>query len=138
MENRRIAVLGLAFNNDTDDVREAASLRVIDEELVNNSASVSAYDPMAIENARKVLPRQVEFATDSRSCLKGADCCILMTERDEFRQLKPRVFRTLMRTPNIVDARRIRCQGDFQGFNDLAVGLGATMPPTPVLATPSK
>src|SRR6266571_9483833 len=123
LENRRIAVLGLAFKKDTDDVREAASLRVI-EELVNNSASVSAYDPMAIDNARKVLPRQVELATDSRSCLKGAECCILMTEWDEFRQLEPRAFKTLMRTPNIVDARRIRRQGDFQGFNYLAVGLG--------------
>ena len=136
LENRRIAVLGLAFKKDTDDVREAASLRVI-EELVNNSASVSAYDPMAIENARKVLPQQVELATDSRSCLKGAECCILMTEWDEFRQLKPRAFKTLMRTPNIVDARRIRRQGDFQGFNYLAVGLGAAGPPIPVRATPS-
>src|SRR5438309_4763139 len=72
LENRRIAVLGLAFKTDTDDVREAASLRVI-EELVDNSASVSAYDPMAIENARKVLPQQVELARDSRSCLKGAE-----------------------------------------------------------------
>src|SRR5256885_1129649 len=98
----------------------------------------SAYDPMAIENARKVLPQQVELATDSRSCLKGAECCILMTEWDEFRQLKPRAFKTLMRTPNIVDARRIRRQGDFQGFNYLAVGLGATMSPKPVLAAPSK
>src|SRR5205807_5147495 len=79
LENRRIAVLGLAFKKDTDDGKEAASLRVI-EELVDHSASVSAYDPMAIENARKVLPQQVELARDSRSCLKGAECCILMTE----------------------------------------------------------
>src|SRR2546430_15030401 len=105
---------------------------------VNNSASVSAYDPMAIENARKVLPRQVEFATDSRSCLKGAECCILMTEWDEFRQLEPSAFKTLMRTPNIVDARRIRRHGDFQRFNYLAVGSWATGPPIPVPAAPSK
>jgi len=124
LENRRVAVLGLAFKKDTDDIREAASLRVI-EELVKNSASVSAYDPMAMKNASKVLSPKVEFATDAMSCLKGADCCILMTEWDEFRELKPREIKTAMRTPNIVDARRVLDQDDLQGFNYLAVGLGA-------------
>ena len=124
LENRRVAVLGLAFKKDTDDIREAASLRVI-EELVKNSASVSAYDPMAMKNASKVLSPKVEFATDALSCLKGADCCILMTEWDEFRELKPREIKTAMRTPNIVDARRVLDQDDLQGFNYLAVGLGA-------------
>src|SRR5207253_5770483 len=61
LADRRVSVLGLAFKKDTDDVREAASFRVIDQ-LVKKGASVCAYDPMATENARKVLSDRVEFA----------------------------------------------------------------------------
>ena len=124
LTDRRVSVLGLAFKKDTDDVREAASLRVIDQ-LVKKNARVSAYDPMAIETARKVLPGTVEFARDYKSCLAGSDCCILMTEWDEFRRLKPSVLKSIMKTPNIVDARRILDADDFREFNYLAVGLGA-------------
>jgi UDPglucose 6-dehydrogenase len=124
LDNRRVSVLGLAFKKDTDDVREAASLRVIDQ-LVKKGANVAAYDPMATPNARKVLPEQVEFAEDYKSCLAGADCCILMTEWDEFRRLKPGELKSIMKSPNIIDARRILDQNDFRDFNYLAVGLGA-------------
>ncbi|MBO0889145.1 UDP-glucose/GDP-mannose dehydrogenase family protein [Candidatus Bathyarchaeota archaeon] len=124
LADRRVSVLGLAFKKDTDDVREAASLRVIDQ-LVKKNARVSAYDPMAIETARRVLPGTVEFAKDYKSCLAGSDCCILMTEWDEFRRLKPSLLKSIMKSPNIVDARRILDADDFREFNYLAVGLGA-------------
>ncbi len=126
LNDRRIAVLGLAFKKDTDDIREAASIRVIDQ-LLKNGASVSAYDPMATENARKVLPEQVSFATELGGCVKGTDCCIVMTEWDEFRKLSPRDLRT-MNAQNIVDARRILDRSKFQGFNYVAVGLGSAKP----------
>ena len=125
LDNRRIAVLGLAFKKDTDDMREAASLRVIDE-LLKNGASVSAYDPMALETARRVLPEKVELLPDAISCLRRADCCIVMTEWDEFRRLKPSDYKSTMKAPNIVDARRIIKRDDFEGFNYLAVGLGTS------------
>jgi UDPglucose 6-dehydrogenase len=125
LDNRRIAVLGLAFKKDTDDIREAPSLRVIDE-LLKDGASVSAYDPMALENARRVLSEKVELMDDAISCLKGADCCILMTEWDEFRRLKPNDYKSSMKAPNIVDARRIIKRDDFDEFNYLAIGLGSS------------
>ena len=123
LDNCRIAVLGLAFKKGTDDMREAASVRVIDE-LLKNGAKVSAYDPMAVENARRILGDRVELMQDAISCLKGADCCIVMTEWDEFRKLKPSDYKSNMKTLNIVDARRIIKRDDFDGFNYLAVGLG--------------
>ena len=123
LDNRRIAVLGLAFKKDTDDMREAASIRVIDE-LLKNGARVSAYDPMALENARRIMGDKVELMPDAVSCLKGADCCIVMTEWDEFRKLKPNDYKTSMNSPNIVDARRVIKREDFDGFNYLAIGLG--------------
>ena len=123
LDNCRIAVLGLAFKKDTDDMREAASLRVIDE-LLKNGARVSAYDPMAVEKARRILGDRIELMQDAISCLKDADCCIVMTEWDEFRKLKPSDYKSNMKTLNIVDARRIIKRDDFDGFNYLAVGLG--------------
>jgi UDPglucose 6-dehydrogenase len=125
LNNSRIAVLGLAFKKDTDDMREAASIRVIDE-LLKSGASVSAYDPMALETARRVLPERVELLPDAISCLKGADCCIVMTEWDEFRRLKPSDYKSSMKAWNIVDARRIIKRDNFEGFNYLAVGLGTS------------
>ena len=123
LDKRRIAVLGLAFKKDTDDMREAASIRVIDE-LLKNGARVSAYDPMALENARRILGDKVDLMPNAISCLKGADCCIVMTEWDEFRKLKPNDYKTSMNAPNIVDARRVIKRDDFDGFNYLAIGLG--------------
>ncbi len=61
---------------------------------------------------------------DAISCLKGADCCILMTEWDEFRRLRPSDYKSSMKAPNIVDACRIIKRDDFGEFNYLAVGLG--------------
>jgi UDPglucose 6-dehydrogenase len=106
-------------------MREAASLRVIDE-LLKNGASVSAYDPMAVDNARRILGDRVELMQDAISCLKGADCCIVMTEWDEFRKLKPSDYKSNMKTLNIVDARRIIKGDDFDDFNYVAVGLGTS------------
>jgi UDPglucose 6-dehydrogenase len=123
LADRQIAVLGLSFKKDTDDIREAASLKVIDA-LDKNGAKVRAYDPMANENARKILSERVEFQPDSKSCLKDADCLILMTEWDEFRKLKPAEVKGLMKEPNIVDARRVLNRDTFEDFNYVAVGLG--------------
>jgi UDPglucose 6-dehydrogenase len=108
-------------------MREAPSIRVIDE-LLKSGANVSAYDPMSLENARRILGDRVELMPDAISCLKGADCCIVMTEWDEFRKLRPSDYRSNMRSPNIVDARRVIKRDNLDGFNYLAVGLGASSP----------
>ena len=124
LDHRRIAVLGLSFKKDTDDIREAASVRVIDR-LRKKGAHVVAYDPAAVPNAKKLLANSIEFAEDPYSALKGADCCIVMTEWDEFRKLKAEDYQTQMRLPNIVDARRLYDPEDFKDMNFLAVGLGS-------------
>jgi UDPglucose 6-dehydrogenase len=123
LSDKKVAVLGLAFKKDTDDIREAASLRVINQ-LKKKGAQVIAYDPMAIPNAKKALSDQIDYAENPRSTLKGADCAVIMTEWDQFRKLKPQDFRAYMKTPNIVDARRIYDPEDFRELNYVAVGLG--------------
>ncbi len=126
LRDNRVAILGLAFKKDTDDIREAASIRVI-EHLKKKGARVVAYDPIAMPNARQVLGDSVEFATDPRSAIKGADCCIIMTEWDQFRKLRAKDYAQLMRIPNLVDARRLYRPEDLEGLNFLGIGLGHNM-----------
>jgi UDPglucose 6-dehydrogenase len=123
LSDKKIAVLGLAFKKDTDDIREAASVRVITE-LKKKAARVIAYDPMAIPNTKKLLGDSIEYAEDPQSALKGTNCCIIMTEWDEFRKLRPDDYRTLMHIPKIVDARRIYNPPDFKGLRYVAIGVG--------------
>jgi UDPglucose 6-dehydrogenase len=123
LSDKKIAVLGLAFKKDTDDIREAASLRVISQ-LKKRGSQVIAYDPMAIPNAKKTLSGQIVYAENPRSTLKGADCAVIMTEWDQFRKLKPQDFQALMKTPNVVDGRRIYDPDKFKQLNYVAIGLG--------------
>jgi len=124
LSNKTVAVLGLAFKKDTDDIREAASLRVINQ-LKKMGARVVAYDPMAIPNAKKVFSEQIDYAENPHSALKGADCAIIMTEWDQFRKIKAKDFQGYMKTPNLVDARRIYDPEEYRELNYAAIGHGA-------------
>ncbi len=124
LEAKRITLLGLSFKKDTDDVREAVSIRVA-KHLRKRGARVVAYDPIAMPNARKALDDTVEFASDPRTALKGSDCCVVLTEWDEFRRLTARDYSRLMRVPNLVDARRLYRPADFRAIRFLAIGLGS-------------
>ncbi|MBS8266567.1 UDP-glucose/GDP-mannose dehydrogenase family protein [Mesobacillus boroniphilus] len=103
IEGKRIAVLGLAFKPNTDDMREAASIRVT-EELVNNGAFVVAYDPVAMEKARQVLVPQVAFANSASEAIKNSDAVLILTEWDEIKELDPELFET-MAYPLVIDGR---------------------------------
>src|SRR6266700_5699506 len=127
LSDKKVAILGLAFKQDTDDIREAASIRVING-LKKKGAQVIAYDPMAIPNTKRQLTNQISYAEDPHSVLKGADCAIIMTEWDQFQKLKPKDFQAFMNTPNIVDARRIYDSDEFKELNYAAIGLGRANP----------
>ena len=85
---------------------------------------MTAHDPIAIPNARLLLGDSVEFAADPASAIRDADCCIIMTEWDEFRKLSAKDYIEAMRSPNLVDARRLYKPEDFEGLNLLGIGLG--------------
>jgi UDPglucose 6-dehydrogenase len=101
---KRVALLGLAFKPNTDDMREAASI-VIAEQLINEGADVMAYDPIAIENAKKVLPKNIRYVNFIEEALKDADLVFILTEWDEVKQLDLHKMKTLMREPIIFDGR---------------------------------
>src|SRR5882724_7238752 len=106
MHTRRVAILGLAFKPNTDDMREAKSIEVITR-LVELGATVSAYDPVAMPNARKTLPTLVEYADSPYAAAAGADGVALITEWNEFKFLNLERLRTVMRRPVVFDGRNL-------------------------------
>uniref|UniRef100_Q46DF4 UDP-glucose 6-dehydrogenase n=1 Tax=Methanosarcina barkeri (strain Fusaro / DSM 804) TaxID=269797 RepID=Q46DF4_METBF len=103
LEGKKVAVLGLAFKNDTDDIRESRSIPII-AELLRLGAEVSAYDPMAIENMKRIFPT-IEYSGKAKDALEGADACLVMTEWSEFKQLDSEF--EVMKEKIVVDGRRI-------------------------------
>src|SRR5690606_11784491 len=105
VEGRTIAVLGLTFKPDTDDMREAPSIPLI-ETLQRFGASIRAYDPAGMENARRLLS-DVEFYDDPYECLSTADAAVVVTEWDSVRKLDLARVKQTMRDPVIVDLRNV-------------------------------
>jgi len=125
LAGKRVAVLGLAFKPETDDMREAVSIKVISK-LLDEGASVVAYDPKAFVNARYVFGDRIEYARSSIDCLKDAECCIVVTEWEEFKQLEPGDFIKYMKNPLVIDGRRIYSPQKFgQEVKFAAIGLSA-------------
>lgn len=124
LKGKKIAILGLAFKPDTDDMREARATPIINQ-LIKEGANVTAYDPVAIPTAKTIFKNKIQYATSTIECLKNADCCILVTEWDEFKKLKPQDFAKNMKQPILIDGRRIYKPEEFsQKLKFTAIGLG--------------
>ncbi len=121
---QRIAVLGLTYKPQTDDMRDSPSLVIIPE-LQAAGARVTAYDPEGVEMARSILPG-VEFADDAYACLKGADAAVIITEWDEFRALDLARVKEMLARPILVDLRNIYPIKTMKalGFRYVCVGRG--------------
>ncbi len=107
LKGKKIAVLGLAFKNDTDDIRESRSIPVI-KELIENGAKVNAYDPMANESMSRLFGN-VNYFSNAADALKDAEGCLVMTEWDEFKSLDKEFDR--MNNKLIIDGRHMLAPG---------------------------
>ena len=105
LKNKKIAVLGLSFKQETDDVRESAAIEII-LELINREVSINAYDPVANDSMKKLIP-DIEYKLNWQSAVKGCDAVVIMTEWNEFRGLNLEELKELMFTPIILDTRNI-------------------------------
>jgi UDPglucose 6-dehydrogenase len=105
VRGKNIAVLGLAFKPETDDLREAPSLKVI-KELIKKGARIKAYDPAAKKAARKLIP-QATFSPGVYDAIEGADAIVLVTEWPEFRDIDLEKARKLVKKPYLFDGRNI-------------------------------
>ena len=106
LDGRAIAVLGLAFKPNTDDMREAKSVEVI-ERLLELGASVRTYDPVAMPSARRMLPAEVVYCESPYEAAAGADAVVLVTEWNEFKFLNLERLRAAMRRPVVFDGRNV-------------------------------
>jgi UDPglucose 6-dehydrogenase len=106
LDGRSLAVLGLAFKPNTDDLREAKSIEVI-EQLLRLGASVRAYDPVAMPAARRILPESIAYCESPYEAATGADAVVLVTEWNEFKFLNLERLRTVMRRPVVFDGRNV-------------------------------
>ncbi|MCA1591889.1 MAG: UDP-glucose/GDP-mannose dehydrogenase family protein [Acidobacteria bacterium] len=122
LEGKTIAVLGLSFKPETDDMRDAPSIDII-KALVERGAKVRAYDPVAVEQAKKFLP-EIEYARDEYAAVEGADALVFITEWNQFRALNMGRIKELMRAPRIADLRNIYEPASMRelGFDYVGVG----------------
>ncbi len=119
LEGKRIAVLGLAFKPGTDDLREAPSVKIVDS-LLSEGAEVCAYDPEALDNAKKIFGERILYGKRAVEALTGADACIIVTEWPEFAEP---IKYNCMRGNVIVDGRRVLDPDTLaHGFKYHAIG----------------
>ena len=122
IRGKRIAVLGLTFKAETDDMRESPAVSIITA-LQDAGAKVRAYDPQGMAHATAIL-NEVDYAPDPYACAEGADALVVMTEWKEFRALDPARIKLLLKRPVVVDLRNIYRPETMaeHGFTYVSVG----------------
>lgn len=118
LTNKTVAVLGLAFKPDTDDVRDACSIPII-KSLIERGVKVKVYDPKAMKNAEKTLKDTVQYCSSKEDCIKDADLCMIVTEWEEFANIDC----SIIKCP-IIDGRRIIDITKIKEHNLIYKGIG--------------
>jgi UDPglucose 6-dehydrogenase len=124
LKGKKLAVLGLAFKNGTDDVRESPALAIV-RSLLKEGCIITAYDPAAMGRAAEELPQDsVKFAADPYEALQGADACLVLTEWEDFGALDLARMKSLLRYPIVVDGRNLFKPAEMEaaGLNYYSVG----------------
>ena len=121
VHGRRVAVWGLAFKPGTDDMREAPSITLI-EQLLGAGCAISAYDPAAIPEARRLFGDRIAYAATPYEAVQEADALFHVTEWKDYRMPNWQQVRTAMRIPLIIDGRNVFDREVLEGFTYLRIG----------------
>jgi len=123
LKGKTVAVLGLSFKPNTNDMREAPSIYII-EHLLKAKAKVKAYDPIAMDDAKDIFKDTIRYAKDPYECMKGADAVVIVTEWNELRNLELMKIKALLKTPYFFDLRNIYEPAKMKklGFKYFCVG----------------
>lgn len=123
IENPKIAVLGLAFKDGTDDCRESPAMEIIGN-LLEVNANITAYDPKAMETSKLLIGDKIKYAENMYDALKGADVLAILTEWQEFKTLDLQKVANLMRHKQIVDCRNLINANEAKenGFKYMGIG----------------
>ncbi len=122
LTNKKVSILGLSFKPETDDMRDSASLDIIPI-LKENGITISAYDPVAINEAKKLL-KNIEFSNDLETCLENSDAVVILTEWNEFRGLLPDYLSKHMKGNIVIDLRNALDPENFINSNFNLVQIG--------------
>jgi UDPglucose 6-dehydrogenase len=127
LKGKTVALLGLSFKPETDDMRESASIPIA-ETLVAEGATVRAFDPVAMDNARAILPDQVIYCSDAYDAAAGADALVIVTEWNQFRSLDMARIKESLAGDVVVDLRNVYNPARMTeaGFDYSSVGRAAT------------
>lgn len=122
LKGKKIGVLGLAFKPNTDDMRFAPSIEIIDW-LKKKGAVISVYDPQSMEKSKKIITG-IDYAVDAYAAVSGADAVVIITEWNEFKEMDLVRVKSLMRSPIIIDGRNIYDPSEIAklGFTYKGVG----------------
>lgn len=122
LKDKKIGIFGLAFKPNTDDMRFAPSITII-RELQRQGATVKAYDPVAVEKAKEIMPH-IEYCNSPYEAAREVDGIILVTEWDEFRNLDLKRIKNLMRQPVFLDGRNIYNPDEMKNCGFIYTGIG--------------
>jgi UDPglucose 6-dehydrogenase len=106
LQGKRLAVWGLSFKPRTNDMRDAPSIKII-EKLLSDGATIAAYDPEAMDEAKKIFGTRIQLAQNNYGCLEGADALLLITEWQAFRNPNFERMKAVMKSAVIFDGRNI-------------------------------
>ena len=123
LEGKKFAVWGLAFKDNTDDMRESPSLDVIPY-LLSKGAEVIAYDPIAVDNAKKLLPSNVKYGSNRYDVLNNCDALLILTDWKEFIEADFNVIGKELKGKVIIDGRNIYSKEKVEGFGIKYIGMG--------------
>lgn len=123
VKGKRLGVWGLSFKPNTDDMRSAPSIDIL-HALVEEGAEIVAYDPVAMEKARELLPTEVQYVDSKEAAAKDCDALLILTEWDEFKETTPQQIKELLKQPVVIDGRNIYEPDEMaaQGFVYISVG----------------
>ncbi len=122
LSGKKIAVLGLSFKPETDDMRESPAIDIINE-MIRRGATIRAFDPVAMPEARHSLP-DIDYAVDEYDAIADADLLVIITEWNQFRALDMAKVKQLLRSPKIADLRNIYEPEDMRELGFEYVGVG--------------
>lgn len=125
VKGKKIGVLGLAFKPDTDDMRFAPAITIV-RELAKKGAAVTAYDPISLDNAKRIFAKDkgVTLADDAATVMKDADLLIIVTDWNEFKEIDLKTIKKLMKAPVLIDGRNIYDPAEAKKLGFAYVGVG--------------
>lgn len=141
LRGKKLAVLGLAFKGDTDDIRESPAIEIV-RMLINEGCSITAFDPAAIERTEQILPagKNVRYAADAYEAANEADALLILTDWPEFAELDLRRINKSLRYPIVIDGRNLYDPAvmNDHGFTYLSIGRPAVHPVRDMASASSK